>query len=511
MLESKGVARASSRALLLVGCAAFAAGAFGAQSASATDIFGGANLVVSTLTYTGDASTVAIGQTLPGGGTAIANGAYPNVFANDTVDSSFGVTAPYVLQALKVTGAAAKVVNTIPVTGGPFVGSFSSKSEGALNLSADGRVITFMGYASTINQLDISNSNTPGAVDPTNPVTAPSTDRAIAQVNGQGKFTFTDVNSYSGNNGRAAILGSNGMIYTVGNAGNGGNPQPASIVNGTGVQVVNPATGSTSKVGAFSITQVPGNTKPDKVGKDDNYRGETIFNNTLYVTKGSGSNGINTVYQVGTAGSLPGAGTSTPITILPGFPTGLAKNDTNFFPFGIWFANSTTLYVADEGDGTMADAGTDIMAGLEKWSNVGGTWKLDYTLQNGLGLGQSYGVDGYPANLDPTTDGLRNITGRVNADGTVTIYGVTSTVSASGDQGADPNRLVAINDALGDTTLPNKESFGVLETAVYGQVLRGVSVAPIPEPATWSMMLLGFGGLGTMMRSARRRRAALEA
>ena len=28
----------------------------------------------------------------------------------------------------------------------------------------------------------------------------------------------------------------------------------------------------------------------------------TIFNNTLYVTKGSGGNGINTVYQVGTQG-----------------------------------------------------------------------------------------------------------------------------------------------------------------------------------------------------------------
>ena len=42
----------------------------------------------------------------------------------------------------------------------------------------------------------------------------------------------------------------------------------------------------------------------DKPGKDTNFRGLTIFNNTLYVAKGSGGNGVNTVYQAGTAGTL---------------------------------------------------------------------------------------------------------------------------------------------------------------------------------------------------------------
>ncbi|TYL70147.1 hypothetical protein [Bradyrhizobium cytisi] len=36
--------------------------------------------------------------------------------------------------------------------------------------------------------------------------------------------------------------------------------------------------------------------------------------------------------------------------VLKGFPTNLAKTATTF-PFGIWFANAKTLYVADEGDG----------------------------------------------------------------------------------------------------------------------------------------------------------------
>jgi hypothetical protein len=57
---------------------------------------------------------------------------------------------------------------------------------------------------------------------------------------------------------------------------------------------------------------------PDKSGKDDNFRGERIFHNTLYVTKGSGGNGIDTVFQVGAAGMLPTLMTasSTQVTIL---------------------------------------------------------------------------------------------------------------------------------------------------------------------------------------------------
>jgi hypothetical protein len=39
----------------------------------------------------------------------------------------------------------------------------------------------------------------------------------------------------------------------------------------------------------------------------------------------------------------------------------------------------------------------------------------------------------------PATDGLRNLAGRVHRDGTVTIWPITSTVSGSGDRGADPN------------------------------------------------------------------------
>lgn len=181
--------------------------------------------------------------------------------------------------------------------------------------------------------------------------------------------------------------------------------------------------------------------------------------------------------------------------ILSGFPTMLAKTSTAF-PFGIWFANSTTLYVADEGDGTTTfstttgtytDAAAQTTAGLQKWTfnRITGAWQLEYTLQAGLGLGQPYTVRGYPTGdnsvtglpWSPATDGLRNITGRVNRNGTATIWGITSTVSGSGDQGADPNKLVEITDRL-SATAPGGESFQTARTAHFGEVLRGVSLTP---------------------------------
>jgi len=107
-------------------------------------------------------------------------------------------------------------------------------------------------------------------------------------------------------------------------------------------------------IGDFEIAQAgyPSPPAPDKAGKDNNFRGLTIFNNTMYVTKGSGGNGINTVYQVGTAGILPTPSDApgnppslknVPIKILPGFPTTLASGEAQdltmghpvSFPFGI--------------------------------------------------------------------------------------------------------------------------------------------------------------------------------
>jgi uncharacterized protein (TIGR03437 family) len=459
------------------------------------------NLVVSRSAYAGDATAVIKGQTLPplcpstaacGTGIASDNGAYPsttstnNVWNNDNVDGSFGITSPIFLDQLTPAGT---LVNTLAVPASLVTTSFSSKSELALNLSADGTAITFMAYVAPPNTIDVSNANTPMVYDPTNPAGG-SYFRGVVQVGANGALQLTKTNAYNGNNGRAAIL-ANSLYYLVGNSNNGSGTA-ANVVAAGGIQIATPGQAATTlpqQLGNFSITQLTNSATgqpyaADKAGKDANYRGLTIFNNTLYITKGSGSNGVNTVYQVGTAGTLPplANASSVPVSILPGFNSVPNKDATNVvnYPFGIWFANATTLYVADEGDGSAADAATSTTAGLEKWILVNGTWQMPYVLQNGLNLGQPYSVANYPTSLNPSTDGLRNITGKVNGDGTVTLWAVTSTVSANGDQGADPNKLVSITDTIANATAAGaaNEKFTTLKSAAAGEVLRGVAFAP---------------------------------
>ena len=494
-------------------------GCRGAAAQSNFTGFSSGNLVVTRSVYAGDATTIGVGQEIPPicpvtaacGGKATDDGRYPapgianNVWNNAKVDASFSITSPIFLDQITPQGA---LINTLALPPSLLVTSFNSKSELAVNLSPDGTALTLVGYVAPLNALDVSNSNSPGVYDPTNP-SGGSYFRGIAQIGANGAIQVTLTNTYSGNTGRAAIL-ANGLYFMAGNANNGSST-PAGVIASTGVQVAVPGQAATTPpvpVGNFSIAQVkdPATGKPygaDKLGKDDNFRGLTIFNNTLYVTKGSGSNGINTVYQVGAAGSLPSAANAanTPITILPGFPTTLAKNAGASNPFGIWFANGSTLYVADEGDGVTADAAASKTAGLEKWSLVSGTWQLDYVLQSGLNLGQPYNIPNYPPSLNPATGGLRNVTGRINGDGTVTIWAVTSTVSANGDSGADPNRLVTITDQLSNTGAAGaaSEQFVTLRSANAGEVLRGVAFAPASRGATAnSPVILSAANPGSM-------------
>jgi hypothetical protein len=484
------------------------------------------DLIISASTFvpnTGEAAGLTAGQPItvdgtpepaspPGGPTAIAVATDANlgVFTNSSADSNFGITAPLTLLSVNPTTGTVDQSLTLPTS--QIVTSFSSKSEGSLSLSQDGHSLNIVGYhvttdaytPSPVGALDVSNASTTAFVDTGLAAgnSARTDNRTVATIGYNGTTTTTDLNAYSGNNGRA-VQQYNGIFYTVGNA-NLGNTGVEELVPGTPAG----STPNSAQVGQFNTTQV-GN-KADKVIKDNNFRGETIYNNTLYVTKGSGSNGIDTVYQVGAAGALANGanlptGPGTPITVLPGFPTAPAKTTADYTPFGLFFANPTTLYVSDEGTGDAADNGVGSHAGLEKWSLINGTWKLDYTLQAGLiGTAQSYNAPGFDGTV--TEGGLRDIYGQVNADGTVTIYGITATTDniPNMDNGADPNEVVDITDTIGATTLPTSESFNVLEGPILGTVYRGVSDAPIPEPASIGILMSAMAGI----RLLRRRRAA---
>jgi hypothetical protein len=485
-------------------------------------------------------------------GFASDNGEYPNlndnhnVWNNDSNDPNFGVSSPIVLWNLSTHG---DLLGKLHVPSNEIVTSFSSKSELALNRSADGRSLTFMGYRggpgcptltldpttniltqgtnvgpispTAPNLIDISASSTPGLCDPTNPSVASYAGapnptayyRSIAEVDAWGHIFYTDGDAYSGDNSRAVIKADNWLYYTVGNDNNGGLTKKQVPVTQLGFNLSHSTGAELFVPGAPPL--IPPDTNMisyfvfagDKPGKDTNFRGLTIFNDTLYVAKGSGGNGINTVYQLGTPGVLPttanapsGGLNFESFAILTGFPNTNASTNSpgGDYPFGIWFANSSTLYVCDEGDliytpnqvingqVNVADAGTLATAGLQKWvltATAGGgpTWEREYVIQNGLNLGVPYSVPNYPASIEPATGGCRNIIGVVNHDGTATIYAITSTISLNGDNGADPNKLVKVSDRIGATqpaTNGDLDTFVTIRSARAGEAFRGVALAP---------------------------------
>ena len=509
-----GVAAASA---ITVAAWAFTAGA-PAVSARAfpTHPFVPGSVVIASSEYPAQGDpNVQLGQSLPSGVPAVAGGKYPEVFNNDGPDGSFSVATPIKLTDVTPSG---NQINQAEVPTDQVMTSFSSKSELSINFSTNGQDLSFLGYNAAPDALDSSNSNTPGVIDPTNPDTQGPYYRVAANLDADGSWTFTDTNTYSGDNGRAVMLdNTSGLFYAAGNSNNGNAAKGSALLTELaatgGAQVFAPSTlpqsqqnpGFPTQLGSFSVTSL--GDKADKLGKDTNFRGLTVYNNVVYETKGSGGNGVNTVYFVDTTGSAcphgvglpaPGAslptisGSPYPMCILKGFNTTLAKTTTNIFPFGIWFANADTLYVADEGDGIMTsdpnpydDAASQTLAGLQKWVFNGTQWNLAYTMQNGLNLGQPYTVPAYPTGTNsatglpwaPATDGLRNISGQLNPDGTATIYAATSTVSGSGDQGADPNQVESITDQLGATT-PGSESFTTIAGPKNRVVYRGVAVVP---------------------------------
>jgi hypothetical protein len=463
------------------------------------------SLVISSSTYDptqGAVASLQVGTSLAGTATAtaaaIAGNDYVNVWNNDTVDGSFGVTSP--IQLTDIDASSLQVLSTVAVPASQVVTSFSSKSELGLHITKDtaGDYLVFVGYGGAgVGAIDVSNSDAVAGQDPTNPVTFAfgslhAFARTIVSMDGNGNFSYTPTINYGGNNGRSALLGSNGLYYSVGNANNGNatafgptNGTNPDVTETTGLEVVTPINAVTSNVAipAANSAEVDplnqytfGTSKPDKPGKDNNYRGVAEFGGALYFTKGSGSNGMQTVYTVPSLPTVANAASAV-ISVAPGFPTDSAKaTGGNFTPFAVFFGNATTMYVSDEGSGNATDVASH--AGLEKWSLVNGTWQLDYVLTQGL-IGQVdsglTGADGPWPNV--TTVGLRNLTGVVNSD-QVTLWATTSTSSTSGDNGADPNKVVVITDQLSATTLTGPvaaESFSTIVGPTYGTVYRGVA------------------------------------
>ena len=428
----------------------------------------------------------------------------------------------------------APLLSTLPLTtaavkqGQPIITtSFSSKSEGSLYSSLDGHYVTYMGYNSAAGLEGVSNSETTNPNAQITGATGPFYDRAVALVKYDLTVTVTIEDfAYSGDNPRGAITLDGKEFYMAGNADSttnaGGTAGPGLTI---GARLGLPGSKDSIQLGTYLASDRPDESAKNHV-KDNNWRGIGIFADAsgvqnLYVSKGSGGNGDDGVFQVlngnfpnatlaqvvnGTGAGVPTGGTNNTIVQLLGNQA--TNPNTNgpspLTPFGFFFANPTTLYVADEGNSTITltnangqsetDLVSDPLAGLQKWVLVPGNspfWQLVYVLQDGLQINKPQNIPGYPV---PTfTTGLRNLTGRVNRDGTVTIYAVTAQTSTISGGEPDPTKLVAVTDVIAATQLPvdhdqdygqsgdyqgTLEHFVTLQRSRSGEVFRGVAFAP---------------------------------
>jgi hypothetical protein len=160
----------------------------------------------------------------------------------------------------------------------------------------------------------------------------------------------------------------------------------------------------------------------------------------------------------------------------------------------------------DEGDGYAG--GTDLYthaaakttAGLQKWVQF-----VHQLLEFGLHTAKRAepgralhdpGLSNAATGLlwAPATDGLRNLTGVVGEDGYVAIGAITSTIRGNGDQGADPNQLLAMFDSVQNTdpTVAPHERFFTLRQAGFGEVSCAAFLSR-PEPTSISMVDSRYG------------------
>jgi hypothetical protein len=270
----------------------------------------------------------------------------------------------------------------------PITSSGTATSEGNLQLDPNGQYFVFGGYDSV-----------PG----------------VASIAGTASASVPRV---------VGVLGMNGVVDTstsTANAFSAGNIRSATTSNGVDFFAV----GSNSGVqyltlGATSSTGL-------NTGNPQNNRTVSIAGSQLYVS--GSAQGFYGVSEVGT-----GVSTTPPLTIttLNGMPTAAGPSTYDFY-----FADPNTLYLAD--DRTTLGAG-----GIEKYTQSGGVWTLQYTLN--------------PA----TTVGCRSLTG-VNNGGVVTLF-ATNTLNST-------NELLMVTDTGATST------FSSVAIAGTNTVFRGVRLA----------------------------------
>lgn len=442
--------------------------------------------------------------------------------------------SPIVLQQFQLSSDGAVATSsgtfTLPQIGSgnnsAISGEYGSASEGILQRSVDGKYLTIMGYgvnATTFNSAPLSTYGA-AALGQTTSLTA-------ANQTGTPVTTVSRV---------VALIGANGSIDTstaLTGVYNQNNPRSVATVDGSSFYVSGQASSKTDPTQGVFYATLGGNTAA-KIDNTTDTRVVTIFNNgngnTLYTSRDfnppsgttqnftnvssqtdansglpTSSSGLITTHITPAAGSLSSGGNNGSINLTANTSNGVNNARIGSFvylsPEQFFYATPNVLYVADSGHPKNGKVNTAALGegGLQKWIQTNGTWTLAYDLSAGLNLVNNATVS-TTDKAAPGVTGLFGLTGRV-VNGQVQLF-----ATSYGLNELSQSYLYGIADDLTATSKSqvSNEQFSVLYTDTTGLTsIRGVSLAPVPEPETNGMLMVGLSLLGFVSRRRKSQQA----
>jgi hypothetical protein len=440
------------------------------------------------------------------------------------LDSASPITLRQFAVNASATLATANGTLTLPqqpgANGVAISGEYGSASEGLLQRSTDGRSLVLMGYgvnAAAFNTAPLATYGTAALGQTTSLLPSQQTGTPVA--------TVARV---------VALIGADASIDTttaLTGVFNQNNPRSVATVDGSAFYVSGQASSKTDPTqgvayatrGATTATVIDNSTDTRVVSIVNNGSGSTLYVSRDWNPPGSGGKNFSNVSALTNAGGgLPtsAAGLVTTHITPPASPNSLGGNNASInltaatangvnnarigsfvyvSPESYFFASPTVLYVADSGQPKNGNANAAALGegGLQKWVFSNGSWSLAYDLVAGLNLVNNAGANAATPTA-PGVTGLFGLAGQV-VGGQVQLF-----ATSYGLNELSPSFLYAINDDLNATSIGQVagEQFSVLYTDPTGQMaIRGVALAPVPEPAPAVLML---GGLLMLARLRRR-------